>query len=513
MIPHTNDKPLSVLLLAGRRPGLDPIAEFFGTDFKVTAPVAGKPMIMHTLSSLESMTNISHIYVLSQEPDDLSKTLADYSPGEKVTFLKSESGIANSILTAWKSIGLSVPFIITTADNCMIRQEHVDDFLSKAKKNKADLSLGLVEKTQLVNRYPESRRTWLKFKDISATGCNLFLAQSEAAENIISYWKSFESRPKKVFKLAWSIGPFIFIKYLLKQMSLKASFEYISKKTKTEVQAVVVNDPDIAIDADKISDIVQIESIFNLREKKPGNHSPVDSTERPLVIFDLDRTITTHGTFLPFLLYYAIRNNPLRLLLLPAVVFMMLLYLCRMITRKHLKTLMQSLLIGKPDKSHLDDVCDRYVSQVLEKSVNLDALFYIRRWQTSGAKLVIATASFDWMARSFAKRLGFDEIIASKSREVDGVVVPGIDGENCYGQDKLAIVEKELGNLRELKESGKEVWFYTDHHSDIPLLEVCSYPVVINPSDKLESWARRNQHVNTLYWDSQSISYQDYIDL
>ena len=327
------------------------------------------------------MTNISHIYVLSQEPDDLSKTLADYSPGEKVTFLKSESGIANSILTAWKSIGLSVPFIITTADNCMIRQEHVDDFLSKAKKNKADLSLGLVEKTQLVNRYPESRRTWLKFKDISATGCNLFLAQSEAAENIISYWKSFESRPKKVFKLAWSIGPFIFIKYLLKQMSLKASFEYISKKTKTEVQAVVVNDPDIAIDADKISDIVQIESIFNLREKKPGNHSPVDSTERPLVIFDLDRTITTHGTFLPFLLYYAIRNNPLRLLLLPAVVFMMLLYLCRMITRKHLKTLMQSLLIGKPDKSHLDDVCDRYVSQVLEKSVNLDALFYIRRWQ------------------------------------------------------------------------------------------------------------------------------------
>ena len=96
---------------------------------------------------------------------------------------------------------------------------------------------------------------------------------------------------------------------------------------------------------------------------------------------------------------------------------------------------------------------------------------------------------------------------------MDGVVVPGIDGENCYGQDKLAIVEKELGNLRELKESGKEVWFYTDHHSDIPLLEVCSHPVVINPSDKLESWARRNQHVNTLYWDSQSISYQDYIDL
>ncbi len=513
MISHTNDKPLSVLLLAGRRPGLDPIAEFFGTDFKVTAPVAGKPMIMHTLSSLESMMNISHIYVLSQSPDELKSTLGDYSPGEKVIFLKSGSGIASSILTAWKSIGLSVPFIITTADNCMIRQEHVDDFLAKAEKNKADLSLGLVEKTQLVNRYPESRRTWLTFKDISATGCNLFLVQSEAAENIISYWKSFESRPKKVFKLAWSIGPIIFIKYLLKQMSVKASFEYISKKTLTQVQAVVVSDPDIAIDADKISDIVQIESIFNLREKKSGSHPPADNSERPLVIFDLDRTITTHGTFLPFLLYYAVRNNPLRLLLLPVVVLMMLLYLSKMISRKQLKTLMQSLLIGKPDKSHLDDVCDRYVNQLLEKSVNLDALFCIRRWQTSGAKLVLATASFDWMARSFARRLGFDEIMASKSREEDGKVVPGINGKNCYGQDKLAIVEKKLGNLREFKESGKEIWFYTDHHSDIPLLEVCSHPVVINPSDKLEKWARRNQNVNTLYWDSQSISYQDYINL
>jgi len=512
MNPHTNDKPLSVLLLAGRRPGLDPIAEFFGTDFKVTAPVAGKPMIMHTLTSLESMTNVSHIYVLSQEPDQLRSTLGDYSPGEKVKFLKSGSGIANTILTAWESIGLSVPFMITTADNCMIRQEHVDDFLAKAEKNNADLSVGMVEKTLLVNRYPESRRTWLKFKDISVTGCNLFLVQSEAAVNLISYWKSFESRPKKVLKLAWSIGPLIFIKYLLKQMALKSSFEYISDKTITNVQPVILNDPDIAIDADKISDIVQIESIFNLRENKSSNHSPADSSERPLVIFDLDRTITTHGTFLPFLLYYAVRNNPLRLLLLPVVVLMMLLYLCKIISRKQLKTLMQSLLIGKPDKSYLINVCDRYVSQVLEKNVNLDALFYIRRWRAAGAKLVIATASFDWMAGSFARRLDFDEIIASRSQDEDGKVVPGIDGENCYGEDKLAIVEKEFGNLKAFKESGIEVWFYTDHHSDMPLLEVCSHPVVINPSDKLASWAKKNQHVNILYWNSQSISYQEYID-
>jgi HAD superfamily phosphoserine phosphatase-like hydrolase len=505
MAPPSNIQSLPVLLLAGRRPGVDPIASYFGTDYKVLAPVAGKPMIVHTLKSLQSMDGISDIFVLGQEPDELQSRLGGESLTDKVSFVKSEPGIADTILTAINQGLVRVPFLVITSDNCLIQQGHVDDFLKKSEKLDAHLVLGMVEKSNLVQRYPESRRTWLNFRDVSVTGCNLFLFKDNSVVNLLNYWRSFESSPKRVIRLAWSIGPLVFLKYLLKKLTLHDSFGHISARVGTIIKPVQLSNPDIAIDADKISDIVQIESILKLRERNANQESRKNDNKQ-LVIFDLDRTITVHGTFLPFLIYYAVRTNPLRLSLLPLIVIFMLLYLAKLICRKQLKTLMQMLLMGSVNGEKLDDTCDGYVQKVFEKKVNLDALLTIRRWHASGARLVLATASFDWMARAFSRRLGFNEIIASVSIVKGNKVLPGIEGENCYGEAKLAMIEKSLGSLRGYVEADTQVWFYTDHHSDIPVLERCSRPVAVNPSAKLRQWAQGNSWSKILNWSSKTIN-------
>src|SRR3546814_9212711 len=65
-----------------------------------------------------------------------------------------------------------------------------------------------------------------------------------------------------------------------------------------------------------------------------------------LAIYDMDRTITRHGTYTPSLLYAARRLAPWRLVSLPLVPLTMLLYAAKLINRATLKEWNQRLLLG-----------------------------------------------------------------------------------------------------------------------------------------------------------------------
>jgi HAD superfamily hydrolase (TIGR01490 family) len=499
-----NVNSFPVLLLAGHRTGFDPICSKFNKKYKALAPVSGIPMIMHALRSLETCDYISEIIVLAQEPEVLQSALAEYSFSNKVRFSQSEGSIAKTVLMTLEKNQLTLPVLITTADNCLLTAEHINDFLFKALKTSSDLSIGIVNKVNLLAQHPESRRTWIQFQDVAITGCNLFLMQGKGSNKVVEFWNEFETRPKKLLKLAWSLGPVFYLQYLRKKITLNKSFDVISKLVGAEVKPVFLDNPDIAIDADKLTDIDQIEVIFSQEKKVKENNAKGNEFITPIVIFDLDRTITTIGTFAPFLIYYALRHNPFRILSSPLIIVFMVAYKLGLLGRKRLKTIMFSLLLGHPKKEELDKTCNNYFDHLLRKRIHLDALFAIRAWRMNGAKLVLATASYDWMANIFARRLKFDQTIATKSIEKNGHILPGIDGENCYGNDKLKMVTDVLGPFNYIRDTGREIWFYTDHHSDIPLLELCTHPVAVNPTRKLEEWANKSEIAKKIIWPSGS---------
>ena len=58
---------------------------------------------------------------------------------------------------------------------------------------------------------------------------------------------------------------------------------------------------------------------------------------------------------------------------------------------------------------------------------------------------MLATASYRLYAAAIARRLGFDDVIATDTRiDTKGRTIAKIDGRNCYGLGKLDMIEAWL---------------------------------------------------------------------
>jgi HAD superfamily hydrolase (TIGR01490 family) len=208
---------------------------------------------------------------------------------------------------------------------------------------------------------------------------------------------------------------------------------------------------------------------------------------QPLSIFDMDRTITRTGTWTPWLLFWARREAPWRLLLLPLLALAGLAALAGLIGRARLKELSHRLLMGRAvPRDRLAAAAEAYADRVLADNVFPGAVARIAADRAEGRRLVLATASNEFYVVAIARRLGFDDVVATASRWDEDVLRHRLAGENCYGQAKLLLVE---AFLKRAGLEGAPIRFYSDHVSDAPLFERATEQVATTPSKRLRRLA------------------------
>jgi HAD superfamily hydrolase (TIGR01490 family) len=189
--------------------------------------------------------------------------------------------------------------------------------------------------------------------------------------------------------------------------------------------------------------------------------------KQSLAIYDMDKTITRKATYTPFLLHACRKLAPWRMVLLPLVGLSLVAYGIRLIDRGRLKEWNYLLLIGRgvaPER--LEPVVESFAARQIETNIMPGALRNIAEDRTAGRRLVMATASYRLYAAAIARRLGFDDVIATDTmRDSKGRIVARIDGANCYGLGKLDMIEAWL-QREGLERDAVHIRFYSDHHSD-----------------------------------------------
>ncbi|MSO99298.1 MAG: HAD-IB family hydrolase [Rhodospirillaceae bacterium] len=202
-----------------------------------------------------------------------------------------------------------------------------------------------------------------------------------------------------------------------------------------------------------------------------------------IAVFDLDRTITTHGTFTPWLMGF-VRRQPWRLIALPLVLIAALAYLLKLITRKRLKEVMLRCAVAGQRAELVAEVNAEFVAAWIPRRCRPSALAAIATHKKNGDKVVLATASNDVHVLPIAKALGIEAVVATRT-EIDehGRLTGRILGTNCYGAGKLEMVKAALGPISIPRVA------YSDHHSDWQLLVWAGEGVAVNPNGKLRKLA------------------------
>ena len=213
-----------------------------------------------------------------------------------------------------------------------------------------------------------------------------------------------------------------------------------------------------------------------------------------LAVYDMDRTVTRHATYTPFLLHCATRRAPWRLIFLPLVILSMLAYALRLIDRAKLKEINHHLLLGRRvHPRDLKPLVDSFAEKQLRTNIRPGARAAIARDKAEGRRLVLATASYRLYADAIAERLGFDDVIGTGSIiGLDERVHAKIAGENCYGPAKLRMIGDWV-EASGLRGSHGHVRFYSDHVSDRPAFEWADEPVAVNPHAKLRRLAEERR--------------------
>ena len=249
-------KPTAVVL-AGSRPGSDPLAAAFGTDLKALVPIGGKPMVRWPVEALLACDRFSQVRVLAQEPERIGEALPAHP---KLVVERSGSTIAATLEKMVFDPSVQWPLIVTTADHVLLDAGMIDEFCYLAEP--ADIAIGVVERDSLMRRLPQSQRTWIHFRHGAYSGANLFQLSGPKVLPALELWRSVEQDRKKGWALVWAFGPLNFLAALLRLRTIHQTLDRIGQRLGVKAEAVDLSDPLAAVDVDKLADHGLVEKLL-----------------------------------------------------------------------------------------------------------------------------------------------------------------------------------------------------------------------------------------------------------
>ncbi len=133
----------------------------------------------------------------------------------------------------------------------------------------------------------------------------------------------------------------------------------------------------------------------------------------------------------------------------------------------------------------------RFMGEVVQKGIQVQALDLVRSHQAAGDDVVIVTATNDFVTRPIAEAFGVAELIAVElERDGAGQLTGEILGTPSFREGKVARVQQWLADRR-LDWDAVESTFYSDSMNDLPLLEKVTHPVATNPDERLRAIAAK----------------------
>ncbi len=241
---------MDAILTAGGipKPG-EPLYEITRGQPKALLDVAGKPMVQWVLDALNASRHVEHIVVIGLEAD------APITSAKPLTFLPSRGHMVDNILAGANAILERAPqteyAIVACSDIPAITGAMVDWLAEQALADPADAYYTVIRRETMEKRFPGSKRSYTHLKDVTVCGGDINIFRPSLAHTNIEFWdKVIESR-KNVFKQAALVGYDTLLLLLLRQLTLQAAIEKVTRRLNLRGRAIVSPYAEMGMDVDK----------------------------------------------------------------------------------------------------------------------------------------------------------------------------------------------------------------------------------------------------------------------
>lgn len=259
------NQKVRMLVLAGSRVALDAVAEAGGRSAKAFVEVGGIPMIERVVAALRESGKSDAIHISLPErlpiPDG-SPRLFDWLQDGSVRLIASGPSPAQSVLRAFPARNEDDVLLVTTCDHPLLSATMVKELLDAFEVTGAHVAAGIVGTDAIRQCYPGIRRTAIRFRDGSVTGCNLFAFRGAAGTSVVRFWTLLEAHRKRPLRMAWALGLGTTILYALGLLTLDTALARIGRRLGARLQAVRLSDVHAGIDVDTPEDLRLVRDIF-----------------------------------------------------------------------------------------------------------------------------------------------------------------------------------------------------------------------------------------------------------
>jgi hypothetical protein len=179
---------------------------------------------------------------------------------QRISLHASGDSVSAAVAHAIAERPAGFPYLLTTADNVLLDARILDAFLGQVRE--ADLAVAMVERRVLLAAYPDSRRTWLKFRGGAWSGANLFWLGDPQVVAALKFWLRIEQDRKRGRAIIQAFGPLMLAAVGLRLLSIQQAIRIAGRRFGLRAKVVPLPFAEACIDVDKPEDHAQASAIL-----------------------------------------------------------------------------------------------------------------------------------------------------------------------------------------------------------------------------------------------------------
>jgi GTP:adenosylcobinamide-phosphate guanylyltransferase len=240
---------------------------------KAVVDVAGKPMIQWVLDALTQAKSVDNVIVVGLTEKSGLKC------GKKMYYVPNQGKIVENLQAgARKAMEINKKakhVVLVSSDLPGITGEMVDWTVKTAMQTDEDIYYSVVQREVMDKRYPGSKRTFTRLKDMEICGGDLNVARLKfLAGGDTDIWTRITDARKSPLKQAALIGFDTAFLLLTGQLSLERAVSTVTTRLHITGRAIVSPYAEVGMDVDKPHQLEIMRADLKKRLKKAEQSSP-----------------------------------------------------------------------------------------------------------------------------------------------------------------------------------------------------------------------------------------------